>query len=263
MVSKRIRAAKKAYERRDIEESRKAHAKELIEEDVHRKEEGRYIGDLVYGGLDGIVTTFAVVSGVAGASLAPAIVLILGFANVFADGISMAIGNYLGAKSELEYARSERQREEWEVENEPEEEVEEVRSIYERKGFKGEMLERVVEMVTSDKRLWVDTMMVEELNIMPEEKSPVKSALATFAAFLVAGAVPLASYVLSYFSPLFKANTFLTTAVLTVTTIFVIGSARVYVTGKRWWEGGLEMMLVGGLAAAVAYSVGFLLRGLA
>ncbi len=147
LADDRFQDAKRAYASLDVEASKKVHtdrdSKTSLEEPtIHDIEKGRYIGDMVYGGIDGIVTTFAVVSGVAGAALSTGIVLILGFANLFADGLSMAVGNYLGTKSEVDYKRRERYREEWEIENLPDEERTEIRQIYKRKGFTGELLEK-------------------------------------------------------------------------------------------------------------------------
>ena len=259
---------KNAYINLDIEASREAHsskAKEssLDEPEIHDAEKGQYIGDIVYGAMDGIVTTFAVVSGVAGASLSAGIVLILGFANLFADGLSMAVGNYLGAKSELEYKKRERHREEWEIEHLPAEERDEIRQIYTRKGFTGEVLEKIVDVITKDKKQWVDTMLLEELHILPEQKSPFMSGLFTFVAFVIAGFMPLLPYVLSHFIPFLQSYSYYSSVILTFIVIFTVGSLRVYVTGKRWWTSGLEMLIVGGATAVVAYLVGYWLRGLA
>lgn len=268
MSMSRIHDARRAHAKLDLEASREAHAEQAIkksleEPHIHDIEKGQYIGDIVYGAIDGIVTTFAVVSGVAGASLSAGIVLILGFANLFADGLSMAVGNYLGTKSEVEYKRRERYREEWEVENLPEEEKQEIQQIYRRKGFTGELLEKVVEVITKDKRQWVDTMLLEELHIIPEQNSPIIAGLMTFISFVLAGFVPLFSYVLSYFSPFFGNYAYAISVVLTFATIFAVGSLRVYVTGKHWWTSGLEMLLVGGATAIVAYLIGYFLKGLA
>ncbi len=267
MPTDRLRDARNAYESLDLDASRQAHSaqalkKSLDEPAIHDVAKGQYIGDIVYGAIDGIVTTFAVVSGVAGASLSSGIVLILGFANLFADGLSMAVGNYLGAKSELEYKRRERYREEWEVEHLPEEEKQEIRQIYHRKGFTGELLERIVEVITRDKKQWVDTMLLEELHILPEQTSPIMAGAMTFISFVVAGFVPLLSYVLSYFIS-FAQYAYPISVGLTFATIFAVGSLRVYVTGKRWWASGMEMLLVGGATAVVAYLIGYLLKGLA
>ena len=103
--------------------------------------------DFVYGATDGAVTTFAVVAGVTGASLSPSIVLILGFANLLADGLSMAVGNYLAAKTRLEYIERARRREEWEIDNLVEQEKQEIRDIYAKKGFKEELLEEIVRVI--------------------------------------------------------------------------------------------------------------------
>src|SRR3972149_1785745 len=107
----------------------------------------------------GIVTTFAVVAGVAGANLPLPTVLILGFANLLADGLAMGLGNYLGIKSEVDYIRRERRLENWETAHSPSLERKEIEAIYRRKGFKGKELQRVVEVITGNKKVWVDTMM--------------------------------------------------------------------------------------------------------
>jgi VIT1/CCC1 family predicted Fe2+/Mn2+ transporter len=268
MGKDRLNKARGAFDQMDLEESRKAHAKQAIEESleepiIHDVERGQYIGDAVYGAIDGIVTTFAVVSGVAGATLSSGIVLILGFANLFADGLSMAVGNYLGTKSEVEYKNRERKREEWEIEHLPDEEKEEIRQIYRRKGFTGNLLEQIVEVITGNKKLWVDTMLLEELHILPEQKSPIKAGVVTLLAFIIAGFIPLVSYVLAGTVPFFAENSYSTALVLTFITIFVVGAMRVYVTGKKWWMSGLEMLLVGGATAIVAYLIGYALKGLA
>jgi VIT1/CCC1 family predicted Fe2+/Mn2+ transporter len=116
------------------------------------------IKDFVYGATDGAVTIFAVVAGVIGASLSPSIVLILGFANLFADGFSMAIGNYLGTKARAEYIEKQRKREEWEIDNLVDQEKQEIRDIYKNKGFKEELLGEIVRVITSKRKTWVDTM---------------------------------------------------------------------------------------------------------
>ena len=158
-----------------------------------------YLSDFVYGGIDGSVTTFAVVAGVAGASLSSSIILILGFANLFADGFSMAVGNYLSAKSKREYIEKVRKGEEHSVRMIPDEEREEIREIFKQKGFVGTQLEDAVTVITNNKDIWVDTMMKDEFGIFEEQKSPIHGALVTFIAFNVVGFIPLLAYVLSYF----------------------------------------------------------------
>jgi len=222
-----------------------------------------YLSDFVYGGIDGSVTTFAIVAGVTGASLSPTIVLILGFANLFADGFSMAVGNYLSTKSKKEYADKIRKSEEHSVINIPKEETEEIREIFSEKGFSGQQLDDAVEIITSNKEVWVDTMMKDEFGIFEDPTSPLKSAFVTFVSFNLIGFIPLLAYILSYFSNSFRGNTFTLSIILTSIAFFIVGSVKGRIIGKRWVFSGFETLLIGGAAAVIAYVVGYLLRGLA
>ena len=223
----------------------------------------RYLPDFVYGGIDGSVTTFAVVAGVTGASLSPAIVLILGFANLFADGFSMAVGNYLSTKSKKEYADKIRKSEEHSIINIPEEETEEIREIFTEKGFAGQQLDDAVEIITSNQEVWVDTMMKDEFGIFEDHTSPFRSALVTFISFNIIGFIPLLAYVLSYFSESFRENTFTLSVIFTSIAFFIVGSVKGRIIGERWFYSALETLFIGGAAAAIAYLVGYLLSGLA
>ena len=266
MVSRRA-LLKKAYRKKDTQLSQQAHSKVSIKEALthpdHHQDSGKYIGDAVYGAIDGIVTTFAIVSGVVGADLSPNIILILGFANLLADGFSMAAGNYLSTKSEHAYEQQEYERESWEIENYPEGEIEEIRQIYRKKGFKGKDLERAVKIITSDKERWLRCMMIEELGILQDDKSATKGALVTFFSFLLCGFLPLLTFVLIYFFPQLETRAFLYSCIMTALTIFLVGSLRSLLIAKSWLMAGLEMLLVGGAAAAVSYLIGYLLSGLA
>lgn len=263
-ISKRISRAIDAHRRKDVEASKKAHSADDIRSalEEHKTQSGAYIGEAVYGALDGIVTTFAVVAGVEGAGLSSGVVLILGFANLIGDGLSMAVGSYLSTKSRIEYQRSERERETWEIENYPQGEKDEIREIYRRKGFSGTDLDRAVEVITADKKIWVDTMMQEELGLMEDNSPPFLNALSTFIAFVVAGFVPLLFFVAALAVPGLDQYKFVMSLALTALTLFTVGSLKVIVTKTRWWRSGLEMLIVGGMAALGAYLVGYLLRGL-
>lgn len=235
-----------------IAEAKAAHRDGSAHEKLHNTFGGTYVKDLVYGANDGIVTTFAVVAGVAGATLSPTVVLILGFANLIADGFSMAVGNYLGSKSELEYQRTEQAIEEWEAEHLPEEEAGEIREIYAKKGFTGADLDRAVQIITSNKKIWVEEMLAGEHGILPNGKSsPTKNALATFIAFSIAGFLPLLPYVFGI------GNALMLSAATSGLAMFAVGAARTLITGKKWWRAGLEMFAVGALAAISAYAVGW------
>lgn len=223
----------------------------------------KYLPDFVYGGIDGSVTTFAIVAGVTGASLSPTIVLILGFANLFADGFSMAVSNYLSSKSRKEFADKIRKSEEDSIINIPEEERQEIRDIFSEKGFSGRKLDDAVEVITSNKKVWVDTMMKDEFGIFEDHTSPLKSAAVTFISFNLIGFIPLFAYVLSYFSDFFRTNTFALSIILTSAAFFIVGSVKGKIVETRWFFSGIETLLIGGAAAVIAYIVGYLLRGLA
>ncbi len=222
-----------------------------------------YLSDFVYGGLDGSVTTFAVVAGVVGASLSPSIVLILGFANLFADGFSMAVGNYLSTKSKREYIEKIRKAEEVSVRRIPGEEREEIREIFKEKGFSGRQLEDAVKIITGNKKIWVDTMMKDEFGILEEEKSPIRGALMTFIAFNLIGFIPLLAYVLFYLFPYLREQTFLLSIIFTSCAFFIVGSVKGKIVDKKWYLSGFETLLIGGTAALIAFLVGFFLKGLA
>lgn len=263
-IAKRTDEARKAFGRQDVAASQAAHTPQAIAaaREEHGSPSAQYIGNLVYGGLDGIVTTFAVVSGVAGASLGLGVVLILGLANMLGDGLSMAIGAYLSSKSEREYYEREREREAWEIEHVPEGERAELIEIYKADGYTDEDTRQIVDVQTKDKKRWLDAMMVQELGLLPDDRRPALSALATFAAFVIAGTVPLTVYLVGLVVPIDPVVAFRSSVLLSGLALFSLGAAKVLVTERNWLRSGLEMLFVGGLAAGAAYLVGFLLRGL-
>jgi vacuolar iron transporter family protein len=220
-----------------------------------------YLREFVYGGIDGAVTTFAVVAGAVGAGLEIHIILILGFANLLADGFSMSVGAYLSAKSDLETYAKHRQVEYWEVDHLPDTEREEVREIYRKKGFTGKLLDDVVQVITADKDRWVDEMMTNELQLLKEQKSPVKIGLATWVSFVVVGFIPLSLYVYDFvYSP--TINLFLWTCAFTSVAFVVIGWLKSFVNQTNRWQSIGETLLLGILAAGVAYVVGDFLESL-
>jgi VIT1/CCC1 family predicted Fe2+/Mn2+ transporter len=215
-----------------------------------------YLRDWIYGGIDGSVTTLAVVTGVAGAQLSKWVILALGFANLFADGFSMAASNYLGTRAELDDWRRLEQIENRHIEVAPEGEREEVRQIFERKGFAGHDLQRIVELVTADRERWVRTMLTDEYGLPQEVRSPWTAAISTFTAFLICGLVPLLPY-------LFGAEHSLAISVTLTGIVFVtIGSIKSRWSTTSWWHSGLTTLLVGAIAASLAYATGVVVKQL-
>ena len=220
-----------------------------------------YLGEFVYGAIDGSVTTFAVVAGAAGAGLSSSVVVILGFANLLADGFAMSVGSYLSTKSENDNYEKHKKIEYWEVENLPEKEREEIRDIYRAKGFEGELLEQIVAKITEDKDRWVDVMMKEELEMIQENKSPIMMAIVTFVSFVVVGFVPLVIYVLDYIFGM-EVNLFWISSILTTLAFIGIGWLKSYVTETSHLKGVLETLLLGLIAALLAYFVGDILEAI-
>lgn len=235
------------------------HHPERIRSRLEGERQHSYLGDAVLGGIDGCVTTFAVVAGAVGADFPSAVAIVLGAANLLADGFSMAASNYQASRTEQERLDRARRHEERHIDQIPEGEREEIRQIYQRKGFSGEGLEHVVETITADRRLWVDTMLTEELGLPLEPPGPLRAGLATFAAFLVVGLVPL----LPFLVPSLELNRIFTVSCfLTALAFFAVGSVKGYWLGTSRLRGGLETLLVGGVAAGLAYGVGAWLRAM-
>ncbi len=225
----------------------------------HRAHQGTYIGDLIYGANDGIVTTFAVVAGAAGAVLSPEVIIILGLANLVADGFSMGASNFLSLRSQREFRDMQRAREEWETKHFPEIEKEEVREILRRWGLGKEQIEPATNAITEDKKRWVDLMMREELNLIEEEAaSPLRHGIVTFGAFVGAGSIPL----IPYFFGMGTDIQFYASSFFAALSFFGVGAARTLVTGGNPLKAGTEILCIGGFAAVVAYGIGWAVKTL-
>src|ERR1041385_2934093 len=222
------------------------HTVEAIQERLSAGPKHNYLRDWIYGGIDGSVTTFAVVTGVVGAHLSPAVIVIMGFANLVGDGFSMAASNFLGTKSEHDDVGRLEAIERRHIELAPEGEREEVRQIFAAKGFSGADLERVVELITSDKDRWVRTMLTEEYGLPLEPRSPWRAAAATFSAFAICGVVPLLPFLFGL------SNAFAISVGLTAVVFFIIGSIKSRWSSAVWWRSGISRLVVGGVEASLA-----------
>jgi VIT1/CCC1 family predicted Fe2+/Mn2+ transporter len=240
-----------------------AHTPDRVSERLEEGVPQSYLKDMVYGGIDGTITTFAIVAGVVGADLSTGIVVILGLANLIADGFSMAVSNFLGTRAEQQYLHKIRKEEEGEIRLIPEGEREEIRQIYARKGFEGELLEQVVEVITADEQVWVDTMLQQEHGLLLEGPEPGRAAWWTFVAFLLAGIVPVTPFIINLLVDGGISAPFLWSSIATAITFFAIGVFKAKVVSTNKLVAGIETVAVGGMAAVLAYGVGWLLRGVA
>jgi VIT1/CCC1 family predicted Fe2+/Mn2+ transporter len=222
-----------------------------------------YLRDFVYGAIDGAVTTFAVVAGVQGAGLDETVVIILGVANLVADGFSMAVSNYLGTRAERQRRERARREEKRHIREIPEGEREEVRQIFAAKGFEGAELERVVDVITSDNELWTETMMSEELGFASSEPDELRAALATLVAFVAVGFLPLSAFVFDVAGLADVGHVFAWSAAMTAIAFFFVGALKSRFVDQGWLRSGLETLVVGGLAASLAFVAGVLLKGIA
>jgi VIT1/CCC1 family predicted Fe2+/Mn2+ transporter len=231
----------------DLEHS---HDRDAVAARLAQGPKASYLPDAVYGAIDGTVTTFAVVSGAIGADLSSRVVLILGVANLLADGFSMAAGNFTATKSAADQAEKLREQELRHIRLDKEGETTEVREIFRAKGFAGEALETLTRLITSRRDVWVDLMLAEEYGIGAASRSALRAAAVTFGAFVAAGLVPLAPFLLG--SP----DAPVVAIALTALVFAAIGSIRSRWSARSWWVCGLETLAIGMAAALVAYGVG-------
>lgn len=232
-----------------------SHTRAAIAERIAAGAKPNYVRDFVYGGIDGAITTFAIVAGVVGAALSAKVILVLGLANLLADGFSMAASNYSGTKAVTDEYEKARKTESRHIRVTPDGEREEVRQLLERKGLQGHALEEAVTAITQNDQRWIDFMLQEEYGFAQARPSPLKAGAATFAAFIVCGAIPLLPFVLG------ADASFVVSIAMTGVVFFLIGAAKSKWSVAAWWYSGFETLLIGGIAAALAYTVGYMLRG--
>ena len=215
----------------------------------------------VFGANDWIVTTFAVVAGVAGAQLPPVIILVMGLANMFADGLSMGLGDYLGERSEAQHRARQYEIEKWEVEHIPEEELVELDDYFQKKEINIADRKQLSNILRKYPKFWAELGFIDEMGVtLQVDRQIWLSGVVTFFAFLAAGFLPLIPYVLFYLGvPLAQEHQFNYSIIATASALFFVGSLRTYITKGAWWKNGLEMLAIGTIAAATAYVLGALI----
>lgn len=252
--------ARQHFNSLDSQASRTFHDGKRNEE--QHQNEGGLLKPIIFGGLDGILTAFAIVAGAAGGALSPNVVLILGFSNIFADALSMGVGEFLSSKAENEWILSERQRENWEMENYPEGEIEEMIDLYTEKGMERDDAELVVNTMAKYQDFFVDVMMVEELGLqVPEDdhaNESFKEGVIMFLSFAIFGSFPLIGYVVipASFPELGTDILFGAACAVTGVVLFAMGCVKSIFSNAKWYLCGLETFLLGGACATVAYTIG-------
>lgn len=241
------------------EQLQSEHEPDAVRDRLGKPTKASTLPDAVLGGIDGCVTTFAVVSGAFGAGFSPQIALVLGFANLLADGFSMAVSNYEASQVELSQIASIERTERQHIALVPEGEQEEVRQLFHAKGFEGALLEQIVKTLCSNPDVWVKTMIREEYGLSADGVSPWRSALVTFAAFLTVGTVPLLPYAVPGLEPLIQ---FFTSLGLAGCVFFGIGMLKSAVYGLPIWRAALRTFVMGTSAAGLAFATGALAQRL-
>jgi len=242
-----------------MQESEHSHEPSAIRRRLAAKHRPSYLADAILGGIDGCVTTMAVVASVAGAGLPAAIAFVLGLASLVADAFSMGVSNYQAVKSEHDARERVRRQEERHVEHFPEGEREEVRAIYENKGFEGETLERAVETITQDRRHWVDMMIQEEHGLPLYGPSPTVAGIATFLVFILVGSLPLIPFLVPVLT---GPELFLASGAVAAAALFGIGFVKGVILDMPRLRAGGETLLMGGGAAVIAFLFGYFLEPL-
>ncbi len=220
-------------------------------EEVHAAG-GSSIRDLMLGLNDGMVASFAVTSGVAGAFDSARVAIMAGMAETLGGAVSMGLAAFISARSQIEFYQSEIERERDEIQRWPERESEEVRAIYRNKGFAGPLLDQIVAHITADPERWRNVMMSEELGFSEQSfDPPLRSGATVAGAYFVGALIPVIPYL--FVAP---AAGIIISALATLAALFVVGAAKTVITSRRWWLSGLESMMTGLAAGLVTYSAG-------
>ena len=246
------RAARDAFKHRDADASRVEHDKA----EPHGAASGDLVKALVFGGLDGVMTIFAVVTAAAGGGSSWQVVLVFGLANLVADAWSMGFGEFLGGMAEMDQAIAEREREAWEFDTVFEEEKEELKLIYMKKGYPEEDAQGIVDILAKSKVNFVDAMMKDELNIsadLDDYWAPLKCGATMFSAFCIFGLVPL----VPYFSGKGKGTDkiFYTSCGLVGVSLMLLGCIKGYLTDRPMFQMAMMMLFSGVVSGAVSFLV--------
>lgn len=223
----------------------------------------KYLTEFVYGGIDGSITTFAVVAGAVGANLGSEVIIILGVSNLVADGFSMAIGAYLSAQAEHEKYHNLEDIEKIEFNKPDSEEYDSIKRIYELKGFRGDLLSKISQETLNNKEIYVDFKLKEMHEVIHPSLTSFQIGAATFISFCFIGSIPLMNYVYEFLAGINSTqDSFIISSLLTSIAFLFIGYLKSYITDKSKIRGMFETLALGAIAASLAYIVGDLLKGI-
>jgi len=222
--------------------------------DPHNRASG--LSDVILGGQDGLVNVLGVILGVAAATSDPHLVLVAGLAATFAESVSMGAVAYTSTLADADFYESEREREYRHIQHMPELERDEIRDIYKDKGFRGDLLDRIVDTITANKEIWVAVMMAEEHRLSPvDRRQAFRSAIVVGISAIVGSLIPLAPFAI-----LPVTTSMWVSVLITALVLFVVGVYKARITVGRPMKSGVEMAVIGTLSALVGYAVGLLLK---
>ncbi|MBP7898358.1 VIT1/CCC1 transporter family protein [Candidatus Gracilibacteria bacterium] len=212
--------------------------------------------DMILGGQDGLVNVLGVILGLAAATSEIRIILAGGLAAAFAESISMAAVAYTSTLAYVEYYESEKVHESELIEKNPEDEVQEIRNIYSARGFQGKLLDQIVTKITSDKKRWVEVMMLEELRLSPATREgALKSSLVVGVAAMIGSLIPLSPFF--FFS---IRNSIIISIIFSTVVLFAAGAYKAKITVGSWWKSGLQLAIIGIVSALLGYYIGYLFQ---
>lgn len=261
-LTRNLDKARDAYDKKDIEISKKAH-QPLDSHGEGHKNPGNALRGAVYGGLDGIIHSYAMIMGSAGAVLTASVIVTIGLSNLISGAMSMGLGDFLSSKSENEYIQRERKREEWEVLNDPEGEKREIVEIYKAKGVSEEDSIDIANIVSKSPKAWVDIMMIEELGLSGGEASPLVGAFATFISFIIFGIIPLIPFIVVKIAGTEGDYLFLICSLMTAFAAFTLGVLKTIIAKKNWFIAGMETLFLAAICAIAAFIIGLILAPIA
>jgi VIT1/CCC1 family predicted Fe2+/Mn2+ transporter len=219
-----------------------------------RSKVGALYNEFILGGQDGLVNVLGIVLGVSAASTNLQLAIIAGLAATFAEAFSMGAVAYTSSKAEESFYRSQEEKEKYEIKNEPKQEAKEIYDIYHKKGFRGKLLNDIVKHITSNKKIWLNIMMKEELKLEKSSVNPIKKSVIVGIATIGGSIIPII--------PLFFLKfpiAIYTALIISAISLFITGALEAKINVGSWIKKGFQLMIIGMVAAVIGFLIGKLL----